>query len=88
MYLHVDVENTPALKLYQKNGYEVLDSKDPTYNEFTTRLNLHDGATKGRNHYLLHKRISRHQTWIEVESLPHKHMSTGVLGFHIPDLFE
>lgn len=87
VYLHVDVENSPALKLYQKSGYEVLDSKNPIYNEFTTKLNLHDGATKGRNHYLLHKKITRHQTWIEPESYS-KSCKKGTLGFDIPDLFE
>lgn len=81
------MENSPALKLYQKSGYEVLDSKNPIYNEFTTKLNLHDGATKGRNHYLLHKKITRHQTWIEPESYS-KSCKKGTLGFDIPDLFE
>jgi hypothetical protein len=75
------------LKLYQKSGYEVLDSKNPIYSEFTTKLNLHDGATKGRNHYLLHKKITRHQTWIEPESVP-RNFDRGTLGFDISDLFE
>jgi hypothetical protein len=54
---------------------------------YSTKLNLHDGATKGRNHYLLHKKITRHQTWIEPESYS-KSCNKGTLGFDIPDLFE
>lgn len=88
VYLHVDVENTPALKLYKKNGYEVLDSKDPIYNEFTTRLNLHDGATKGRNHFLLHKKITKHQTWLEPHFRSNQTQTRGILGFDVPDLFD
>jgi len=87
VYLHVDVENSSALKLYQKSGYEILDSQNPIYYEFTAKLNLHDGATKGRSHYLLHKKITRHQTWIESESLS-KTCDRGTLGFDVSDLFE
>ncbi len=65
IYLHVDVKNIPAINLYRRAGFEVLDShNNPMYAEFTRRLNLHDGATRGRNHYLMHKKVSRKQTWL------------------------
>ena len=63
LYLHVDVENTAACSLYQSTGYEVLDPNDPIYAQFTTTLNLHDGATMGRSHYLMQKKITKTQTW-------------------------
>ena len=73
IYLHVDVENKAACSLYEKAGYEILDVNDSVYKEFTTSLNLHDGATKGRKHHLLCKKISKHQTWL----------STAALGFEL-----
>jgi hypothetical protein len=85
VYLHVDVTNTAACSLYEKGGYEILDSKDPVYSEFTTRLNLHDGATKGRNHYFLHKKITGQETWLDCETLLEK-KNRGVFGFDILDL--
>ena len=84
IYLHVDVTNDAACELYEKSGYEILDSKDPVYNDFTTKLNLHDGATKGRNHHLLHKKIQEQQTWIEPE-LKEEKDERRVLGFEILD---
>jgi len=85
VYLHVDVVNTAACKLYEKGGYEILDYDDPIYNEFTTQLNLHDGATKGRNHYMLQKKITKQQTWFEPELLPENN-EQGFIGFEVPDL--
>ncbi|GFH46461.1 hypothetical protein CTEN210_02935 [Chaetoceros tenuissimus] len=84
IYLHVDVTNEAACELYQKSGYEILDSTDPVYNDFTTKLNLHDGATKGRNHHLLHKKIQEQQTWIEPELKEEKN-ERRVLGFDVLD---
>eukprot|EP00594_Rhizosolenia_setigera_P019464 CAMPEP_0178959742 /NCGR_PEP_ID=MMETSP0789-20121207/12490_1 /TAXON_ID=3005 /ORGANISM="Rhizosolenia setigera, Strain CCMP 1694" /LENGTH=405 /DNA_ID=CAMNT_0020642839 /DNA_START=421 /DNA_END=1638 /DNA_ORIENTATION=- len=57
IYLHVDVTNDAALKLYQNAGYQVLNKFDKMYMEFTTSLNLQDGKTNGRNHYLLKKKV-------------------------------
>ena len=60
----MDVQNFPAYTLYERAGFEVVDShNNPMYAEFTRSLNLHDGATRGRNHYLMQKRVSRKQTW-------------------------
>jgi len=64
LYLHVDVTNFAALRLYERAGYQQVDSQDPIFGEFTTKLNLHDGATKGRNHYLLYKDLTPYPTWI------------------------
>lgn len=78
VYLHVDVENTAAFELYKKAGYDILDSTNYIYSEFTTALNLQDGATKGRKHYLLHKTMTECQTW-----LPSSY-NRSTLGFEIP----
>jgi ribosomal protein S18 acetylase RimI-like enzyme len=67
LYLHVDVLNFGALELYRKAGYRKVHHADPTYDEFTTSLNLHDGATKGRRHYLLYKNLTRNPTWLPVQ---------------------
>ncbi|CAB9530026.1 FR47-like protein [Seminavis robusta] len=64
LYLHVDVENEGALSLYQKAGFRKVDRSDPMFLEFTTKLNLHDGATKGRNHFLLYKDLVECPTWL------------------------
>lgn len=64
IYLHVDVLNFGALELYRKAGYKKVLHNDPMYAEFTTSLNLHDGATKGRRHYLLYKNLIRNPTWL------------------------
>mmetsp|Transcript_12966 Transcript_12966/g.19810 ORF Transcript_12966/g.19810 Transcript_12966/m.19810 type:complete len:109 (-) Transcript_12966:3-329(-) len=62
LYLHVDVKNEAALHLYHQAGYQLL-SPSKEYDEFTFKLNLHDGATRGRNHYLLCKNTVAHPTW-------------------------
>ncbi len=80
IYLHVDVQNTAAYNMYINAGYSKLDGTDPMYAEFTTKLNLHDGATKGRNHYLLEKKITEKQTWLD----PMMKKNIGTLGFDIP----
>jgi len=86
VYLHVDITNTAACKLYKKAGYEIVDSQNPIYAEFTTKLNLHDGATKGRVHHLMHKKITNHQTWLELDSSESESLGRigGTLGFEIP----
>ena len=65
LYLHVDVKNQAALNLYHKYGYCRVDQADEMYREFTTSLNLHDGATRGRNHYLLVKHV-RPAIWLDI----------------------
>lgn len=64
IYLHVDVTNKGAVNLYKQAGYKQLEYDNPIFLEFTTKLNLHDGATKGRNHYLMSKDL-RAPTWFE-----------------------
>ena len=68
LYLHVDVNNLAAITLYEKAGYRIIGKYDshPMFEEFTTRLNLHDGATKGRNHYLMEKHLTDSPSWIDV----------------------
>lgn len=65
IYLHVDVTNLGAVNLYKRAGYRQLESDNPIFLEFTTKLNLHDGATKGRNHYLMAKDL-RPPTWFPI----------------------
>lgn len=95
VYLHCDVTNLAAVSMYEKGGYEILDSSNPVYLEFTVKLNLHDGATKGRNHYFLRKKITKQQTWLggeppnNVEENKRKSAEEnkrGSLGFDITDL--
>lgn len=68
LYLHVDVNNKAAITLYEKAGYRIIGKTDshPMFEEFTMRLNLHDGATKGRNHYLMEKHLTDSPSWIDV----------------------
>jgi len=84
VYLHVDVTNVAACALYEKAGYEILDPMDPVYSDFTTQLNLHDGATKGRNHHFLQKKITKKQTWLDYKEPEEK--DRGVLGFEVLDI--
>lgn len=80
LFLHVDVNNYGALSLYSRSGYTQVPVNDPIYEEFTRSLNLHDGATKGRNHYLLQKHLLP-PTWI-----PDAHLESqqrGMLGFEV-----
>uniref|UniRef100_A0A7S1VYH4 N-acetyltransferase domain-containing protein n=1 Tax=Ditylum brightwellii TaxID=49249 RepID=A0A7S1VYH4_9STRA len=72
IYLHVDVTNQAALDLYQKSGYQLLDRRPNAYNvdaymyeEFTYKLNLHDGYIKGRCHYLMVKHYVKNPTWLD-----------------------
>ena len=99
LYLHVDVDNKGALSLYEKAGYQMVDSSEPMFLEFTTKLNLHDGATKGRNHFLLYKDLVKRPTWLppppspetcDLELQPSTHgpaelprPATGTLGFEV-----
>jgi ribosomal protein S18 acetylase RimI-like enzyme len=64
LYLHVDTENLAALKLYFRNGFNLVDTKRGIYAEFTRKLNFHsDGNTMGRNYYLLKKDVQGSNTW-------------------------
>lgn len=96
LYLHVDVQNKGAVGLYERAGYMMADSSDPMFLQFTTKLNLHDGATKGRNHFLLYKDLVKCPTWLQVPVLPENKIGshlgareyqravTGILGFEFP----
>lgn len=66
IYLHVDVTNVGAVNLYERAGYRKLQYENPLFLEFTTKLNLHNGATKGRNHHLMAKDL-RQPTWFTIE---------------------
>ncbi|GKY94586.1 hypothetical protein MPSEU_000424200 [Mayamaea pseudoterrestris] len=61
LYLHVEVNNGAAISLYKKAGYRSVGD-DPMYLEFTTSLNLHPEATRGRKHHLLYKHLHE-PTW-------------------------
>ncbi|KAL3788407.1 hypothetical protein ACHAW5_001019 [Stephanodiscus triporus] len=65
IYLHVDVTNRAACAMYEKCGYHYLDKRVPIYAQFTASLNLHDGATRGRTHYLMCKNLTERTTWLE-----------------------
>ena len=82
IYLHVDVTNSGAVRLYENAGYRKLNSTNPMYLEFTTKLNLHDGATKGRCHYLMAKNV-RTPTWLNIQEQrkqyePQKRKTLGI----------
>lgn len=83
LFLHVDVSNHVAMTLYEKCGYQLADSQDPIYREFTTSLNLQPGATRGRTHHLLYKNI-RVPTWVEGQRHEEETRLMGSLGFEIP----
>jgi ribosomal protein S18 acetylase RimI-like enzyme len=82
LYLHVDVTNRAAIRLYEKAGYTRIKRGNPLYEEFTISLNLHDGATKGRKHYLLHKHVTPEPTWLYPEHPPKPKKIR--LGFELP----
>jgi ribosomal protein S18 acetylase RimI-like enzyme len=100
IYLHVDVTNVGAVHLYETAGYKIVASDNPIFNEFTKKLNLHDGATKGRNHHLLAKDLRRptwldYQEWLNYqeyrlnyeEHIDEAHAVSpqpGILGFEVP----
>jgi len=75
IFLHVDVTNFGALSLYRRAGYTQVPTNNDLYHEFTRSLNLHDGATKGRNHFLLYKDLT-FPTWLP-------DAGTRTLGFEI-----
>lgn len=84
LYLHVDVTNDAALALYDLVGYRKVDLEDPMFMEFTTTLNLHPGATKGRDHFLLYKDLHE-PTWLHEEATETREDALiGTLGFEIP----
>jgi ribosomal protein S18 acetylase RimI-like enzyme len=89
LYLHVDTANLGAIKLYKKSGYRKVYSNDPMYLEFTTSLNLHPGATKGRDHFLFYRNLTPEPVWLDEEiakeqEILRKADLVGVLGFEIP----
>jgi ribosomal protein S18 acetylase RimI-like enzyme len=63
LYLHVDTMNYSALQLYHKAGYQIAPDRD-VFLDFTSSLNLHPGATKGRDHFLLYKDLRPDPTWL------------------------
>jgi ribosomal protein S18 acetylase RimI-like enzyme len=65
IYLHVDVTNRVACSMYEKCGYHYLDKRLPMYAQFTASLNLHDGATHGRSHFLMCKNLVDRTTWLD-----------------------
>jgi ribosomal protein S18 acetylase RimI-like enzyme len=89
LYLHVDTANHGAIKLYKKAGYRKVYSNDPMYLEFTTSLNLHPGATKGRDHFLFYRNLTPEPVWLDEaiakeQEIIRKADLVGVLGFEIP----
>jgi GNAT superfamily N-acetyltransferase len=88
LYLHVEVKNEAAIRLYHMAGYQ-LAGNDQMFLEFTTSLNLHPGATKGREHYLLCKHMHGKQpTWLPDTASASQSVKGsrggGSLGFEIP----
>lgn len=90
LYLHVDVANQAAMRLYQKAGYRVINfsEENPMFLEFTTSLNLHPGATLGRDHFLLFKDLVPQPTWLDDGCVGGKFESCetrrGLMTFEIP----
>mmetsp|Transcript_34672 Transcript_34672/g.70780 ORF Transcript_34672/g.70780 Transcript_34672/m.70780 type:complete len:162 (-) Transcript_34672:8-493(-) len=81
LYLHVDVTNSAACAMYDKAGYEQVDKDNPIFQEFTTSLNLQDGATKGRKHFLLCKNLVESPTWLIPQNYPVRKNEKAELGF-------
>lgn len=88
LYLHVDVSNSGAIRLYKKAGYKRV-ANAPMFQEFTKSLNLHPGATKGRDHFLFFKNLVPSPVWLDSSVELHRHRSDErrileVFGFEIP----
>jgi hypothetical protein len=79
LYLHVDVTNEGALSLYERAGYKRANGSE-MFLEFTCKLNLHDGATKGRNHFLLYKDLVARPTWLPISTLPATAQKSSIPG--------
>jgi ribosomal protein S18 acetylase RimI-like enzyme len=97
VYLHVETMNRAAIRLYEKAGYRqaIHDGQHPEkvslFTEFTRSLNLHPGATQGRDHFLFYKDLVPKPTWLRndeavaKEAQHSRHQApVGVLGFEIP----
>jgi ribosomal protein S18 acetylase RimI-like enzyme len=82
LYLHVDVENSNALSLYDRAGFQKVSPSSQLFNEFTKSLNLHDGAMKGRNHFLLYKDILS-PTWLPSRVIEESERQWGPLGIEV-----
>ena len=63
MYLHVERDNIPACNLYLRAGYEIVESEDSVYVDFTNKINLSNGIIDDHSHYLMQKMTSPIQTW-------------------------
>jgi len=89
LYLHVDVSNRGAIALYEKAGYHRVDSDNPMFMEFTTSLNLHPGATRGRDHHLFAMDL-QDPSWLPPGNYAHSSTVNaqtelaGNLGFVVP----
>jgi ribosomal-protein-alanine N-acetyltransferase len=86
LYLHVDMKNTVAIDLYRKAGYRILDDK-PMFVEFTKSLNLHPGATKDREHFLMCKDLRDEEPqWLPEQTtfVPFERPVMNSIGFEIP----
>ncbi|KAL3921185.1 MAG: hypothetical protein SGARI_006744 [Bacillariaceae sp.] len=84
IYLHVDVDNKAALRLYENAGFRKLPSNNAVFYEFTRKLNLHDGATKGRRHFLMCKDLKK-PTWLDDidQDVPVQQTQRGSLGIEV-----
>lgn len=78
LYLHVDVGNYKALNLYERAGFERTPAENQIFQDFTRSLNLHDGAMKGKNHYLMYKDILS-PTWLPGQNENQR----GALGIEV-----
>lgn len=64
LYLHVERDNYPAVNLYQRAGYEIVDPYDDyAYTDFTTKINLSNGVFDNDSHLLMQKMMTPIQTW-------------------------
>lgn len=84
----MDVTNEAAIALYTKAGFKKVEPS-PTHMSFTRSLNLHDGATNGRNHYLFYKHLrnptilSNDVLWYDEDS-DDKSKQKQQMGFKMP----
>lgn len=63
VYLHVDTTNYSAVCLYKKAGYRILPKDNHIYIQFSSKLNLYDGAANGKKHHLMAKDLVQSTTW-------------------------
>ena len=83
LYLHVDVTNDAAIALYNNAGYRKVPPNE-IHHAFTKSLNLHDGASSGRKHFLLYKHL-RTPTFLSHKMNKNNIETTkNSIGFEIP----